>query len=145
MHLTNYSINKNSEKFRNDDNGKLNSEFKKEFESIWEEVEKVGGSREIVFDEIKKCCIKTICAVQPQLSNLYTAGQAEDITGFMCFEILGFDVILDQNLKPYVLEVNHAPSFNTDTELDFNVKNELIHSLIDILSVNIQQRNEKII
>lgn len=64
MHLTNYSINKNSEKFRNDDdNSKLNSEFKKGFESIWEEVEKVGGSREIVFDEIKKCCIKTICAV----------------------------------------------------------------------------------
>ena len=55
----------------------------------------------------------------------------------MCFELLGFDVILDHNLKPYVLEVNHAPSFNTDTDLDFKVKNEMINSLIDILSINL--------
>jgi len=39
----------------------------------------------------------------------------------MCFEILGFDVILDSRRKadgqpiPYLLEVNHAPSFNSDT------------------------------
>lgn len=62
----------------------------------------------------------------------------------MCFEVLGFDVILDSNLKPFVLEVNHAPSFNTDTDIDFRVKYELINSLIDILSVDLQCRNEKI-
>lgn len=36
----------------------------------------------------------------------------------MCFEILGFDVIIDSKGKPYLLEVNHAPSFNDDTPLD---------------------------
>jgi len=40
----------------------------------------------------------------------------------MCFEILGFDVIFSINkhnkLKPVLLEVNHAPSFNEDTNLD---------------------------
>jgi tubulin polyglutamylase TTLL6/13 len=36
----------------------------------------------------------------------------------MCFEILGFDVIIDKKGKPYLLEVNHAPSFNDDTALD---------------------------
>ena len=28
------------------------------------------------------------------------------------------DVILDHKLKPYLLEVNHSPSFTTDTPLD---------------------------
>lgn len=55
----------------------------------------------------------------------------------MCFEILGFDVILDENLKPYVLEVNHAPSFNTDTKLDFDVKTEMLNSAFDILSMDL--------
>jgi|JI6StandDraft_1071083.scaffolds.fasta_scaffold180124_2 tubulin polyglutamylase TTLL6/13 len=44
----------------------------------------------------------------------------------MCFEVLGFDVILTDQLKPLLLEVNHTPSFNIDTELDRQVKMGLI-------------------
>ena len=40
----------------------------------------------------------------------------------MCFEILGFDIMLDENLKPYLIEINHAPSFNTDSPLDEKIK-----------------------
>lgn len=44
----------------------------------------------------------------------------------MCFEVLGFDIILNDTLKPLLLEVNHTPSFNIDTELDKQVKSALI-------------------
>ena len=43
----------------------------------------------------------------------------------MCFEILGFDIILDDKGKPYLLEVNQAPSFATDSPLDYEVKRGL--------------------
>jgi tubulin polyglutamylase TTLL6/13 len=36
----------------------------------------------------------------------------------MCFEILGFDIMLDSDLNPYLIEVNHTPSFTADTPLD---------------------------
>ena len=36
----------------------------------------------------------------------------------MCFEILGMDVIIDNKLKPWLLDVNHTPSFNIDTPFD---------------------------
>jgi tubulin polyglutamylase TTLL6/13 len=40
----------------------------------------------------------------------------------MCFEILGMDVLIDYKLKPYLLEVNHTPSFSTDTPFDYKLK-----------------------
>ena len=43
----------------------------------------------------------------------------------MCFEILGFDVMLDDKLKPWIIEVNHSPSFSTDSPLDFKIKKKM--------------------
>ena len=34
----------------------------------------------------------------------------------MCFEILGFDIMVKNDLSPMLIEVNHAPSFATETE-----------------------------
>ncbi|KAF5829028.1 tubulin-tyrosine ligase family-domain-containing protein [Dunaliella salina] len=43
-----------------------------------------------------------------------------------CFEILGFDILFDEQLQPWLLEVNHSPSFACDTKLDYQVKSALI-------------------
>ena len=48
----------------------------------------------------------------------------------MCFELLGFDILLDNKYKPLLLEVNHAPSFATDTPLDFKMKKDVIADAI---------------
>jgi tubulin polyglutamylase TTLL6/13 len=54
----------------------------------------------------------------------------------MCFEILGFDIFLDEKLKPWILEVNHAPSFTTDSPLDFKIKKSLISDTIKLLNLS---------
>ena len=36
------------------------------------------------------------------------------------------DVMLDHKCKPFLLEVNHSPSFSTDSPLDEKVKGDLI-------------------
>ena len=63
------------------------------------------------------------------LHNFRTC-QSDNHAYNMCFEILGliyfiyhsislrFDIILDHKGKPILLEVNHTPSFSTDTPLD---------------------------
>lgn len=53
-----------------------------------------------------------------------------------CFEILGFDVLIDQNFKPWLLEVNHSPSFCTESPLDFVVKKFLILDTLVLLNLN---------
>jgi tubulin polyglutamylase TTLL6/13 len=58
-------------------------------------------------------------AVQPDLIHNYRMCQPNDRTFQICYEILGFDVLIDEEAKPWLLEVNQAPSFNTDSEVDY--------------------------
>ena len=53
----------------------------------------------------------------------------------MCFEILGFDIMFAESGKPYLLEVNHSPSFSTDSPLDEKIKGELIRDTIRLLGM----------
>ena len=44
----------------------------------------------------------------------------------MSFEVLGFDVLLDEKLRPWLLEVNRSPSFATDEKIDNEIKSGLL-------------------
>lgn len=70
------------------------------------------------------------------LSHTYRSCQPDDLENSMCFEILGFDVMIDSKLKPWILEVNHTPSFTTDSPLDFKIKKNLIHDTIKLLNLS---------
>ena len=59
----------------------------------------------------------------------------------MCFEILGFDIFLDANQKPWLLEINHTPSFTTDTPLDSLIKKNCIKDSLSLMNINNKSRN----
>lgn len=84
-------------------------------------------------------------SIQPDLVHNYRTCQPSDREGSMCFELLGFDIILDNQYKPYLLEVNHAPSFNTDTPLDYLVKKDLLYDTLNLLGVTIEEKKQKLI
>ena len=74
------------------------------------------------------------------LSHTYRSCQPDDIENSMCFEILGFDVFLDRDLKPWVIEVNRTPSFSTDSPLDFKIKKGVIHDAIKLLNISLPRK-----
>ena len=52
-----------------------------------------------------------------------------------CFELYGFDILVDSNLKPWLLEVNMSPSLNTDSPIDMKIKSSLLCDLFTLVGV----------
>ena len=52
-----------------------------------------------------------------------------------CFELLGFDILIDQNLKPWLLEVNLSPALACDSPLDQKIKANCLSDLLSLAGV----------
>ena len=87
-------------------------------------------------DEVKDLIVKTVLVGQPHIAHQYKSYQIEDYENSMCFEILGFDIMLDCKHKPYLLEVNHAPSFGTDSPLDEKIKGQVVYDTLNLLGLS---------
>ncbi|XP_072218998.1 probable tubulin polyglutamylase TTLL2 [Leuresthes tenuis] len=51
-----------------------------------------------------------------------------------CVELFGFDVLIDNKFKPWLLEVNYSPALTLDCQADVSVKKGLIGDLIDLMN-----------
>ena len=49
--------------------------------------------------------------------------------------MFGYDVLIDQNLKPWLIEVNASPSMGVDSEVDVRVKGQMISDTVKLVSV----------
>lgn len=48
---------------------------------------------------------------------------------------LGYDIIIDQDLKPWLLEVNASPSLTANTPEDYALKTEMLNGMLDIIDM----------
>ena len=49
------------------------------------------------------------------------------------FEVLGLDIMLDEELRPWLIECNHSSSFNIDSPLDLAIKEALITDTFEVV------------
>lgn len=84
-------------------------------------------------NRIEDLIIKTIISAENNLLNAYT--NLIQTTKNPCFEIFGFDILLDSNLNAWLIEVNLSPSLNCDSPLDLKIKGELIAEIFDVISI----------
>lgn len=143
MHLTNYAINKHNENFvrptgaQADDSSEAS---KRSFAFFRQWLDENNLPKEQIFKDMHDVVTKTIITAHPILKHNYRTCFPQPWRGSACFEILGFDILIDRKLKPWLLEVNHSPSFHTDSKLDKQIKTALIHDTMISLDLRLNDR-----
>ncbi|GAB4815434.1 hypothetical protein N2152v2_002480 [Parachlorella kessleri] len=143
-HLTNYAVNKHNPNFifnKDADSDSVGSKWSITALADW--MRQQGHDWDAVWGSIKHMIAKSLIAIQPILQYYYRSATRADDEGFSCFEVLGYDVLLDETLRPWLVEVNHSPSFTTDTPLDLAIKTEVIYEAMQLVGVNVDSFREE--
>lgn len=107
-----------------------------------------GKDVRYLMKQIKDVAQKTIIALEPYLKNAYHCFISTNHTSPRSFQILGLDILVDETLNAWLLEVNANPSLNVYTdkelpngdieqtlsELDKFVKTALISDTIKVVT-----------
>ena len=88
---------------------------------------------QLIFTKIYDIINKTILSVEPTLVQAF-----QQYVPFRnnCFQLLGFDILIDDYLNPWLLEVNQSPSMACDSALDQRIKSNMIADLFNLTGVN---------
>lgn len=130
MHLTNYSLNKYSSDFIRSE---LESEgSKRTLSSVLKILALAGHNTEQIWSSIKDVVFKTLICIAPltKVEQLNMDNFKEKSSSN--FHLLGFDILIDDKLTPFLLEVNGFPSMRTDYEIyDVAMKKTTVDSPVD--------------
>lgn len=131
VHLTNWSVNKESENFVKNTNTHKDDEGSKwSLTALRRKYQEMGIDSETLWKKIRDIIIKTIISVEPHmLEGLNRTAEHRN----NCYELYGFDVLVDANLKPWLMEVNVCPSLNSSTPLDKKIKTTVICDTMNLL------------
>ncbi|XP_033218603.1 tubulin polyglutamylase TTLL4-like [Belonocnema kinseyi] len=141
MHLTNYSINKSSASYTDNDSPDSCSGHKWTIKTLWSYLEKKEVNVQKLWSTMKDIVVKTMIAGESSINCLSKANVS---SRYCCYELFGVDILLDDNLKPWLLEVNISPSLQSASPLDVAVKGPLIRNVFNMagyqLPVSLSQR-----
>lgn len=134
VHLTNYSINKKNQ------HGSIAAHTaegeaygsKWSLKALKQVLREHNVNDERLFGRIKDIVIKTIISTEPVLHNAF---QMHVPHRNNCFQLFGFDVMIDDELNPWLLEVNLSPSLSCDSPLDHRIKAHLIADLFNLAGI----------
>ncbi|XP_076680663.1 tubulin monoglutamylase TTLL4 [Andrena cerasifolii] len=135
MHLTNTSVNKINPNFKpNDDPNKRKGNMWS-LNCLW----KYLASKDHVdtfkiWSKIKDMAIKTIISAESSLVNAWKKTSAST---YNFYQLFGFDILLDREYRPWLLEVNHFPSMEPDTPLCKIVKDQLAKDYLNLVGFHV--------
>ncbi|XP_050438880.1 tubulin polyglutamylase TTLL5 isoform X2 [Adelges cooleyi] len=134
MHLCNYSVNKSNPSYiRNLDPNRENVGHKWSLSALLNHLrQECLIDTEALMTEIEDIVIKTIMSATAQMLpaiNCFVPNNQN------CFELYGFDILVDDKLKPWLLEVNLSPSLGIDSALDCRIKSSMICDLFTLIGI----------
>eukprot|EP00762_Andalucia_godoyi_P007582 ANDGO_00754.mRNA.1 putative alpha-tubulin polyglutamylase Ttll1 len=130
VHLTNHAIQKKAESFHplnagvHVENGTTHHDLKWALLNLRTYLNSKHGFQRTdeAFAEIQHVLLTTLRSVEKVMFSDYR-----------CFELYGFDILIDENLKPWILEVNASPSLSASSDQDKALKEDLVSETLDIV------------
>ncbi|KAG2792304.1 hypothetical protein PC129_g23311 [Phytophthora cactorum] len=137
VHLTNSSIQKDNEEAIAGSANPIASALKEEEKTeasqkdaggtkttlayLWRRLAAEGVNVEKVKRSIEEVVLKALLCGEDQIPFQVNS-----------FDLLGYDILLDDDLRPWLIEINSSPSMARDNELDYQVKDAM---MLDTLRV----------
>lgn len=120
VHLTNVAIQKTAPDYDPEKGSKWSLQQLRHYLTAKHGTETVDKS----FSEMDNIFIKCLQSVQKVIIN-----------DKHCFEMYGFDILLDENLKPWLIEINASPSLTASSREDYELKYGLLTDLLNIIDL----------
>ncbi|XP_049862041.1 polyglutamylase complex subunit TTLL1-like [Schistocerca gregaria] len=118
VHLTNVSVQKHGGEYNGIHGGKWSVQNLR----LYLESTRGKAVTERLFDSVSWLIVHSLKAVAPVMAN-----------DRHCFECYGYDIIIDNKLKPWLVEVNASPSLTSTTVNDRILKYKLIDNIISVV------------
>ena len=85
---------------------------------------------EKIWDQIEAIVTKTIISVSKEYyKNIYPSKINNS------FELYGFDILIDENFRAWLIEVNVNPSLHCTSPLDLSIKTDLISDIFNVVGI----------
>ena len=164
IHLTNYSINKNNENYKSNQNLKEQQcdlypreetevteaeggieyyengddnipdddsnkwsliEYRNNFKKIGR-----GDIMDMIWSQIEAIVVKTVISVSTEYYKNIFPNKINNT-----FELYGFDILIDEKFKAWLIEVNVNPSLHCTSPLDLSIKTDLISDIFNVVGI----------
>ncbi|XP_035757846.1 tubulin polyglutamylase TTLL5 isoform X4 [Egretta garzetta] len=141
MHLTNYSVNKKSGDYVSCDDPEVEDYGNKwSMSAMLRYLKQEGRDTAALMANVEDLIIKTVVSAELAIA---TACRTFLSHRGSCFELYGFDVLIDDTLKPWLLEVNLSPSLACDAPLDLKIKASMLSDMFTLVGFVCQDPGQR--
>lgn len=130
MYLINYSVNKKNVEYQVNVDEMVCQGYKWVLKVLWNYLSQKGVNSDVIWEKIKDVVVKIIILLEFYVISLF---KMYVWWFYSCYEFFGFDIMLDENFKFWVLEVNIFLSFYFNFLLDISIKGQMICDFLNLV------------
>lgn len=93
-------------------------------------LEETGVDTGQLWKSIRDVVVKTLIAAEPTVTSAVNSSMRHR---GLCFELFGFDILIDAKLKAWLIEVNVCPSLASSAPLDRKIKTSLLTDVFHLV------------
>ena len=129
-HLTNFSINKKNSSFVASDVAEDSSNWT--MTVIMDHLDQAGIDVKMIKAQINDIIVKSLISIDSIVNSCIDMYVPHSTN---CFDLLGYDILIDEDFKPWLIEVNMSPSMSIESDMDHKIKAPLMADLFTLLGV----------